>query len=271
MNWLTDPFHYGFMQNALVAAALVGATCAGLGVYVVRRRMAFIGDALAHTTLPGVAVAYIFGFSLSLGALGAGVATALLIGWASRRSAVKEDTAIGVVFTGMFALGVLLMSRAKSSRDLSHVLFGNVLGVTTNDLQVIALVLVIVATCLLLFHKELELTSFDPTHAAAIGINCDRLRYLLLLLLALAVVAGIQAVGVILTSALLVTPAATAGLLTKRFGVSMAVAVLVGVVSAAVGLVVSYHVEASAGASIVLTATAIFGLAALVRWVSLRL
>ena len=130
MDWLTGPFRYPFMQHALLAAVLVGITCAVLGVHVVQRRMAFIGDALAHTTLPGLVVAHLFGWSLSFGGLGAALATALLIGWASRRQAVKEDAAIGVVFTGMFALGVLLMSRTRSYRDLLRLLFGNVLGVT---------------------------------------------------------------------------------------------------------------------------------------------
>ena len=144
MGWLTEPFRYAFMQHALLAAVMVGVTCALLGVHVVQRRMAFVGDALAHTTLPGLVIAHLFGWSLSLGGLGAALATALLIGWASRRQTIKEDTAIGVVFTGMFALGVLLMSRTRSYRDLTHMLFGNVLGVTTEDLWFIGGVAVVV-------------------------------------------------------------------------------------------------------------------------------
>jgi manganese/iron transport system permease protein len=258
MGWLTEPFRYAFMQHALLAASLVGLTCAALGVYVVQRRMAFIGDALAHTTLPGLVVAYLFGWSLSLGGMAAAVTAAVAIGWVSRRQKVKEDTAIGVVFTGMFALGILLMSRARSFRDLSHMLFGNVLGVAPEDLWLIAGVAGVVLLALLLFHKELELTSFDTTHAEVIGIRSDRLRLLLLGLLALAVVTGIQAVGVILTNALLVTPAATAALVTDRFPTRMGLAALLAVGSAAGGLLASYFLQASSGASIVLACTGAF-------------
>lgn len=253
------------MQTALLAALCVGLTCAVLGVYVVQRRMAFIGDAMAHTTLPGLVIAHLFGWSLSLGALVAAVLTAFGIGWISRKQRVKEDTAIGVVFTGMFALGILLISRTRSYRDLSHMLFGNILGVGWDDLRMMAAVTGIVLLALLLFHKELELTSFDPTHAEVIGIRSDRLRYLLLILLALAVVTGIQAVGVILTSALLVTPAATASLLTDRFPRSMLIAAGISVASSVIGLYASYYLQASSGAAIVLTCTVVFVLVWLAR------
>jgi len=258
MDWLIEPFRYAFMQHALLAAVLVGITCAVLGVHVVQRRMAFIGDALAHTTLPGLVIAHLFGWSLSLGGLGAALATALLIGWASRRQAVKEDTAIGVVFTGMFALGVLLMSRTRSYRDLTHMLFGNVLGVTTGDLWFIGGVAVVVLLALALFHKELELTAFDPTHAEVIGLRADLMRFLLLGLLALAVVTGIQTVGVILTSALLITPAATAALLTDRMPRRMLLGAVLATACSVAGLMLSYVAETSSGAAIVLSCTAAF-------------
>ncbi len=252
------PFRYGFMQSALLAALLVGLTCAVLGAYVVQRRMAFIGDALAHTTLPGLVVAYLCGWSLLLGGLVAAIVTALIIGWTSRKQAIKEDTAIGVAFTGMFALGVLLMSRARSFRDLSHMLFGNILGVSNTDLALMAGVAAIVLSALFLFHKELELSSFDRTHAQVIGIRTEALNYLLLVLLALAIVTGIQAIGVILTSALLVTPAATASLMTDRFPRLMAFAALDAVLSAFLGLCASFYLEASSGAAIVLSCTLLF-------------
>jgi ABC-type Mn2+/Zn2+ transport system permease subunit len=203
-------------------------------------------------------IAYLFGWSLSLGALAAGVLAALSIGWISRRQTVKEDTAIGVVFTGMFALGIFLMSRARSFRDLSHMLFGNILGVGWHDLQLMAGVTGVVLLTLFLFHKELELTSFDGTYAEVIGIRGDWLKYLLLVLLALAVVAGIQAAGVILTSALLVTPAATASLLTDRFPRTMLIAAVIAVGSSIIGLYASYYLQASSGAAIVLTSTMVF-------------
>ena len=265
MSFLIEPFRYGFMQTALAGAVLVCLTCAVLGAYVVQRRMAFVGDALSHTTLPGLVIAYLFGWSLSLGALAAGVLAALSIGWISRRQTVKEDTAIGVVFTGMFALGIFLMSGAHSFRDLSHMLFGNILGVGWDDLELMASVTGVVLVTLLLFHKELELTSFDATYAEVIGIRADRLKYLLLVLLALAVVTGIQAAGVILTSALLVTPAATASLLTDRFSRLMLISVVISVASAVIGLYVSYYLQASSGAAIVLSCTAIFVLVWLAR------
>ncbi len=261
MDWLTEPFRYAFMQHALLAAVLVGITCAVLGVHVVQRRMAFIGDALAHTTLPGLVIAHLFGWSLSLGGLGAALVTALLIGWASRRQAIKEDTAIGIAFTGMFALGVLLMSRTRSYRDLTHMLFGNVLGVTTEDLWFIGGVAVVVMLALALFHKELELTAFDPTHAEVIGLRADLMRFLLLGLLALAVITGIQTVGVILTNALLITPAATAALLTDRMPRRMLVGAVLAVACSVAGLTVSYTIETSSGAAIVLCCTTAFVIA----------
>jgi manganese/iron transport system permease protein len=200
----------------------------------------------------------------------AAVVTAVAIAWVSRRQQVKEDTAIGVVFTGMFAVGVLLMSRAGSFRDLSHMLFGNVLGVTTHDLYLIAGVAAVVLLTLWLFHKELELTSYDPMHAEVIGLRAGLMRLLLLGLLALAVVTGIQAVGVILTNALLVTPAAAAGLLTTSFPRRMLLAAVLSTVCAVVGLVASYLLQASSGASIVLACTAAFALSGVVARVGRR-
>jgi len=258
VTWVLEPFALPFMQTALAAAVLVGLSAALLGGYVVHRRMAFIGDALAHTTLPGVAVAYLSGVSLSVGATAAGVFTAVLIGWLSRRQALREDTAIGIVFTGMFATGVVILSRSGTTRNLTDVLLGNVLAVTPGDLWLIGGVTVAIAAALLLLHKELELASYDPTHAAAIGVNPDRLRFVLLVLLALTVVTAIQVVGLILTTALLVTPAATAALVTRRFARATAVAAGVSVFSSFVGLLLSYHLRVPSGAAIVLTAVAAF-------------
>jgi len=261
MSWLIEPLRYNFMVNGLAAAVLVGVTCAVLGVYVVLRRMAFIGDAIAHTTLPGLVVAYLRDWNLFLGALFAGLATAAGIGWLSRREGLREDTAIGILFTAMFALGILLMSTARTFRDLSHMLFGDILGVTRTDLALMAVVAATVLAVLALLHKELELASFDPAHAEAIGISTDRLRYLLLGLLALTVVVGIQAVGVVLTSALLVTPAAAAALLTDRLPRMMLLAALVAVASGVAGLYASYYFAVASGAAIVLVATGCFGAA----------
>lgn len=265
MSWLLDPLALPFMQTALAAAVLVGVGCSLLGVYVVHRRMAFVGDALAHTTLPGVAVAYLSGVSLSLGATAAGVLTAVLIGWVGRRQQVREDTAIGVVFTGMFAFGVVILSRSGTTRNLTDILLGNVLAVTPADLWVIGGVTALVVAVLVAIHKELELTSYDPTHAATVGLNPDRLRLVLLVLLALTVVTAIQVIGLILTTALLVTPAATASLVTTRLPRTMGVSATVAVLSAVTGLLISYHLRVPAGAAIVLVSAAAFALAASLR------
>lgn len=271
IEWLIAPFRFGFMQTALLAALLIGLACASIGVYVVLRRMAFIGDALAHTVLPGLAVAYLNQWNLFGGALIAGIVTALGIGWLSRREAIREDTAIGIMFTGMFALGVLLISTVRSFRDLTHILFGNILGVTGGDLALIAAITAATLALLFLFHKELELTSFDPIHAEVIGLRVNRLRYLLLVLLAFTVVSSIQVVGVVMTSALLVTPAAGAALLTDRLPRMMGVAVLIAVVSGIVGLYASFYADVSSGAAIVLTSTALFAFAWLVHSIRHRI
>jgi manganese/iron transport system permease protein len=269
-QWLVAPFAYQFMQNALLASLLIAATCGIIGSYVVLRRLAFIGDALAHTALPGVVIAYMNGWSLVGGALAAGIMTALGIGWMARKNTLREDTAIGVIFTAMFALGILLMSRLQSFRDLSHILFGNILGVQSQELWLMTGVALVVLIVLILFHKELELTSFDSTHAEVIGIQSNRLRTMLLILLAFTVVTGIQVVGVVLTSALLVTPAAAASMITSDLRRMMMVSAVIGAGSAFVGLLLSYYFAVSTGAAIVLTCTAVFGVIVLVNWIRKR-
>lgn len=261
MSWLVDPFDYAFMRTGFLAVFFVGVTCATIGVYVVLRRMAFIGDALAHTVLPGIVIAYLYGWNLFWGALVAGLATALGIGWLSRRQELREDTAIGVLFTGMFALGIVMMSTVRSFRDFQAILFGNVLGITGTNLILLALVAVLVLGVLLFLFKEMELVSYDPNFAAVIGLKTESLRYVLMVLLAFTVVSGIQAVGVVLTSALLITPAAAASLLTDRLPKMMALSSLFAVLGGVIGLYVSYYFPVSSGASIVLACTAIFGVA----------
>ena len=265
MGWLTEPFQYPFMQTALLAAVLVGISCAGLGTYVVLRRMAFIGDAMSHTVLPGLVIAQMNGWNLSLGALVAGGLTAVGIGWLSKRDAVREDAAIGILFTGMFALGVMLMSTGRGFRDLSQILFGNILGVTVEDVILITGVTLLVLAALALFHKELELTSYDPLYAEAIGLHPDTVRYGLLFLLAFAIVMAIQAVGVLLTSALLITPAAAAGLLTNRLPRVMIIATLITIIASITGLYASFYVRVSSGSAIVVVCTLLFAVAWLAR------
>jgi len=261
MDWLSTPLQYAFMQTGCLAAVLVGVTCATLGVHVVVRRLAFMGDALAHAVLPGLVLASLGGWDLTAGALVAGTVTALGIGWLARRQVLADDTAIGILFTSMLALGILLASLKRSFRDFSHVLFGNLLGVSWGDLLVIAVVTVLVLSVLLVLHKELELTAVDPLYAASLGLSVPMVREALLLLLVLTVVVGIQATGVVLTNALLITPAASAALLTDRLPRMMLLAAGIAVLSALVGLYSSYYWHVASGAAIVLTCTACFGVA----------
>ena len=275
INWLLEPFQFPFMQTALIAAVLVGIPSAVIGSYVVLRRMAFIGNALSHTVLPGLVIAFMNNWSLPLGAMVAGIFTSLGIGWLSKKREIRDDTAIGVTFTAMFALGLLLISTTDSLRDLNNMLFGNILGVTDEKLWIVAGIAITVLLALAFFHKELELTSVDPVYAQVIGLNPDRMRFLLLILLALTVVSSIQVVGVVLTSAMLITPAASAGLLTKRLPLMMVIASFFAIASGIIGLYISYYADTSSGAAIVLSSTGFFALSWLISvapsWLSDKL
>jgi manganese/iron transport system permease protein len=262
MHWLTDPFALEFMQRALAASLIVGVLCSVLGCFVVLRAMAFLGDALAHAILPGVAIAYLLGVDLLLGALVAAVAVAVGIGVVSRRGAVKEDTAIGVLFAAALALGVVLISTVRSyATDLTHILFGNVLGVSAADLWLTGLLALAVLLTVVVLFKEFLLASFDPVLAHTLGRRPEALRFLMLVLLALTVVVSLQTVGVGLVAAMLVTPAATAYLLTRRLASMMLVAAAIGTGSSVAGLYISYYLDVASGAAVVLTATAAFVLA----------
>lgn len=260
MDWLLEPFELGLMRRALLASLLVGATCSLLGVYVVLRRMAFLSEAVAHTTLPGIVIAYFNKWNLLAGAVIAAVVTAIGIGWLGRGQKLREDTAIGIVYSGMFALGIVMISSTKNFKDFTHMLVGNILGVSTTDLWGIAIVCLVVCGSLWALGKELLLTTVDPLHAETIGLSVQRMRYILLVLLALAVVTAIQAVGVVLTTALMVTPAATATLVTKRLKWVFVGAVAFSTTSSIIGWYVSYYFEVSAGGAIVLACTSLFGI-----------
>ncbi len=265
IEFLLAPLRYEFMVRGLLAAVTVGIVCAVLGTYVVLRGMTFFGDALAHAILPGVAVAYLLGGSqgpLFWGGLIAGVGTALGIGALSKSGQVREDTAIGVIFAGMFALGVALISTVRNfSVDLTHLMFGNVLGVSTANLILTVVFGALVLALVVAFYKEFLVISFDPVLAQILRINDQTFRYLLLIMLAVTVVTALQTVGVGLMVAMLVTPAATASLLTRRLPVMMAVAATLGGLSAIIGLYLSYYVSVASGAAIVLVCTAFFLLA----------
>ncbi len=274
MTWLIEPFSYTFMRTGLIAAVLISVSCAAVGTHVVARRMSFLGDALAHTVLPGIVIAYMVGASLIVGSLIAAIVTVLLIAVLTRGNNVREDAAIGVAFTGMFALGILLLSTTNSFRDFSHVLFGNILGIDNNDLIALTIIAGVVLIALIVFRRELELTATDRTHAQAIGLRPDLVRMGLLLLLAPAISGGIQAVGVLLTTALLITPAAGAFLVTRRFRSTILVAVVVAVLASVSGMIISFHAGVSTGATIALCACVGFAVcwcvAALQRYRRLR-
>jgi manganese/iron transport system permease protein len=262
LDWLIEPLTYTFMQRALLASILVGVTCAVVGCYVVLRSMAFLGDALAHAILPGVAIAYLVQGNLLLGAIVTAVIVALAIGLFSRQGIVREDTAIGILFAAALALGVAIISTLRTyAVDLNHVLFGNVLGVSLADLALTAALAAVVLASIILLYKEFLVISFDPILATTLRLPLQWLRNLMLVLIALTVVVSLQTVGVGLVAAMLVTPAATAQLLTRRLPTMMIVAAAIGAFSSAAGLYASFYANIASGASIVLVASAIFLLA----------
>lgn len=272
MDGLVDifiaPLRYGFMLRGLAASIMVGIVCATVGTYVVLRGMAFFGDALAHAILPGVAVGYLVSGSargpLFWWALGTAILTALGIGAVGKEARIKEDTAIGIIFAAMFALGIALISRTQSyAVDLAHFLFGDVLGVSAGDLALTAgfgglVILIIVA-----LYKEFLVISFDPILAATLRLPSALLHYLLLTLIAVTIVVSLQTVGIALMVAMLITPAATAYLLTRRLPLMMALAACLGAASGVVGLYLSYYAGIASGAAIVLVCSAFFALAVL--------
>lgn len=259
MAWFLDPLQFGFISRALVAAIIVGIVCSVLGTYVVLRGMAFFGDALAHTILPGVVIAFLIGWPLAVGALVFGVLTAVGIGFLTERGTLKEDTAIGVILAGMFALGVALLSASGNyTLDLAHFLFGNLLGVSATDLWVIAILGLVVLVTIYLFYKELMVISFDEVLAVTLRLPTTFLRYLLLVLIAVTIVTALQVVGIALMLAMFVTPAATASLLTRRLPTMMAVAATIGAFSGVVGVYASFYLNVASGAAVVLVATIIF-------------
>lgn len=259
MDLLLEPLQYDFIVRALLAAIVVGVVCSILGVYIVLRGMAFLGDAMAHTILPGVVAAFLLGWPLAVGALTMGVLTALGIGVLTERTSLKEDTAIGVIFAGLFALGVAMLSlRGNYSIDLAHFLFGNLLGVSTADLGLTTALGGGVLLLIFLFYKEFLVLSFDPLLAETLRLPTTFLNYLLLILIAVTIVVALQVVGVALMLAILVTPAATASFLTRRLPSMMAVSAAIGVFSGVVGVYASYYLNIPSGPAVVLVATGIF-------------
>jgi manganese/iron transport system permease protein len=262
---LLDPLQYGFMQRSLLVAVIVGVICAVVGSYLMVRRMSLLGDAISHSLLPGLAIAFILGVNLYVGAFVAGVISAVLIGWIHTRSPVKEDAAMGIVLSAFFALGITLITIVQRTNkiDLNHFLFGNILGVTPGEVRDTSIIATIVLLAVVLLYKELLFYCFDPLGAQAAGLPVHWFNAGLMVLVALTVVASMKAVGVILVLALLITPAAAAYLLVPRFHQVMLVGSGIGIVSSVSGMYLSYYYNLPSGPAIVMVVSAVFFLALL--------
>lgn len=260
---LADAFQYAFMQRALLTSVLVGAICGLLSCYVVLKRWSLLGDAISHAVLPGVAIAYLLGWPFFIGAFITGALTSLGIGAIERHTRIKSDAAMGLMFTGAFALGIVIISKIATSTHLMHILFGNVLGVQPANMLLTLTASMITLLVIWLAYRPLMLYTFDPQQAQALGFNTSIVHYGLILLLTLTIVASLETVGIILVVAMLITPGATAHMLTDRFATMLWLSVAVGVSSAVLGLWLSVVLDVASGGSIVLVATGLFLLALL--------
>lgn len=253
-----EPMSYGFMQRAMLAAVLIGAVSAVLSCYLVLKGWALMGDAISHAVLPGIVLAFIAGIPLVIGAFAAGLSCALLTGYLKENSRVKEDTVMGIVFSGMFGFGLVLFTKVQTDQHLDHILFGNILGVTSGDLIEIAVVALGVLAIMLAKRRDFLVYSFDPQHAQAIGLPVRWLHYGLLVLLSLTIIMALKAVGIILVVAMLVAPGAIAYLLTDRFDHMLKIAMAVAVGSSVLGTLISFHIDGATGPCIVLLQSAVF-------------
>jgi manganese/iron transport system permease protein len=260
-DWITVPLSYPFMQRALIVAVMVGAVCAVLSCYLVLKGWSLMGDAISHAVLPGIVVAHVIGLPLAVGAFAAGLSCALLTGYLKEHSRVKEDTVMGIVFSGMFGFGLVIFTKVDTDQHLNHILFGNVLGVSVRDLVETAIIAGGTLLIVLVKRRDFLLYCFDPNHARAIGLPVRLLHYGLLILLSLTIVGALKAVGIILVIAMLVAPGAIAYLLTDSFERMLVIAAAVATSSSALGTVVSFHIDGATGACIVLIQFAMFVLA----------
>lgn len=258
MAFIEGLIEYDFLQKALLTSIMVGIVCGVIGCFIILRGMALMGDAISHAVLPGVAISYALGINFFFGAVFTGVLTAIGIGFVSQHSRIKQDTSIGIMFTAAFALGVILITVLESSTDLYHILFGNVLAVRPSDVWITLAIGLIVLLSVYVFYKELLVTSFDPTMAEVYGLPVRLIHYFLMTLLTMVTVASLQTVGIVLVVAMLITPAATAYLLTDRLSVMIFLSAGIGAAAAVIGLYFSFTYNLASGATIVLAATAIF-------------
>ena len=261
IDWFIVPLQHQFMLKAILISALVGVVCSALSCFMILKGWALMGDAVSHAVMPGVVIAYILNIPLAIGAFIFGVGSVIAIGFIKSKTRVKEDTVIGLVFTGFFAFGLVLVSKIRSSLDLTHILFGNVLGISDADIVQTVIISIVTLATLAILRKDLVLFCFDSTHARSIGLNTNFLYYLLLSLLSLTAVAGLQTVGIILVVAMLVTPGATAYLLSDRFDRMILIAMFCGVFSSVMGTYISYYLDASTGGCIVVLQTLLFVIA----------
>lgn len=258
MQNLLEPFQYPFMQEAFLVASLVGAVCATLSCYLVLKGWSLMGDAVSHAILPGIVVAYLAGIPLAVGAFFAGLLCGASTGWIKNNSRLKEDTVMGVTFTGLFALGLVLFSKVQTDVHLNHILFGSLLGIESNELIQAIVVSLVTLVIMLLLRKDFLLYCFDPSQAKVVGLNPTLLHYLFLSIVSLTVVASLQAVGIILTVAMLITPGCIGFILTKKFDQMLAIAIVSSVSSSLLGTYLSYFINGATGACIVLVQSTIF-------------
>jgi len=261
LDWIVVPLSYPFMQRALIVSVMVGAVCAVLSCYLVLKGWSLMGDAISHAVLPGIVIAHVLALPLAIGAFAGGLCCALLTGYLKENSRVKEDTVMGIVFSGMFGFGLVIFTKVDTDQHLMHILFGNVLGVSVRDLVETAIIAGVTLAIVLVRRRDLLLYCFDPNHARAIGLPVRMLHYGLLILLSLTIVGSLKAVGIILVVAMLVAPGAIAYLITDSFGRMLVIATSVAVSCSALGTILSFHIDGATGACIVLLQAAVFVLA----------
>lgn len=258
--WFVEPFAFEFMQTALFTAVLVASVCAVLSCYLILKGWSLMGDAISHAVLPGVVISSLLGLPLAIGAFTSGLFCAISVGYLKENSRLKEDTIMGIMFSGLFALGIVLFTALPSDQHLTHLLFGNLLGVTQNELIQTIIICTLTFSVIIFKRKDFLLYCFDSNHAKVIGLPVKRLHYGLLALLALTIISAMQVVGVILVVAMLIAPGITAHLLSNRFDYMLAIAMTIAISSSIFGTILSYHIDAATGPTIILIQSIVFGI-----------